>query len=254
MACEQWRSRLDAYADGELDSQQASALAAHLPGCSACAGDVSGPSAIETIFTGRRKAICSQPRVTQSNHETCGREPRRESGWYWKILAAPAAAVLIFSLAVNLYVGRENARRQRVYSELADLHVSALASATPVDVLSTDRHTVKPWFQGKIPFTFSLPELQGSDFTLLGGKVTYLAQTPGAHLIYRLRKHQISVFIFQDRGKETNLPSGAVHAASFNTENWTQKWIAIFRSGRCQRRGRSAAEQIVAGRRVERQA
>jgi anti-sigma factor RsiW len=95
--------------------------------------------------------------------------------------------------------------------------------------VSTDRHTVKPWFQGKIPFTFNLPELQGSDFTLLGGRVTYLAQTPGAHLIYQVRKHQVSVFIFQDRGEDTaSLPSGPVHALSFSMENWTQNGLRYF--------------------------
>ena len=156
-------------------------------------------------------------------------KPSRAPGWYWKILALPALAVLVFSIAVNLYTGRENARRQRVYSELGDLHVAALASATPVEVVSTDRHTVKPWFQGKIPFTFNLPELQGSEFTLLGGRVTYLAQTPGAHLIYQIRKHEISVFIFQDRGEETATPaSGPVHALSFNLENWTQNGLRYF--------------------------
>ncbi len=50
-----------------------------------------------------------------------------------------------------------------------------------------DRHTVKPWFQGKIPFAFNLPELQNSEFSLLGGRMTYLEQTPGAHLIYDAR-------------------------------------------------------------------
>ena len=126
-----------------------------------------------------------------------------------------AALVLILSVAVNLYVDREKARRERVYSELTDLHVATLASASPVDVISTDRHTVKPWFQGKIPFSFNLPELQGTDFTLVGGRVTYLAQTPGAHLIYRLRQHQISVFIFQDRGSDlAALASGPVSMLS----------------------------------------
>ena len=79
----------------------------------------------------------------------------------WAVLAVPVLRYVVISLAVNFYVSRENARRLRVYSELADLHVAALASATPVDVVSTDRHTVKPWFQGKIPFSFNLPELQG---------------------------------------------------------------------------------------------
>jgi anti-sigma factor RsiW len=155
-------------------------------------------------------------------------KPGRKAGWWW-VLAAPAVLVLILSVAVNLYVGRENARQQRVYSELADLHVSALASATPVDVVSTDRHTVKPWFQGRIPFSFNLPELQGSGFTLLGGRVTYLAQTPGAHLIYQVRKHEVSVFIFQDRGEATaSLPSGPIQALSFNVEGWTQNGMRYF--------------------------
>jgi anti-sigma factor RsiW len=142
--------------------------------------------------------------------------------------------VLLISLAVNFYVGREVSRRQRVYSELADLHVAALASAAPVDVVSTDRHTVKPWFQGKIPFTFNLPELQGTEFTLLGGRVTYLAQTPGAHLIYQVRKHEISVFIFQDLSSEdrgeapASAPSGPLRALSFNVENWTQNGLRYF--------------------------
>jgi anti-sigma factor RsiW len=137
--------------------------------------------------------------------------------------------MLILSVAANFYLGRESARRQRVYSEIADLHVSALASATPVDVISTDRHTVKPWFEGKIPFSFNLPELQGSPFTLLGGRVTYLGQAPGAHLIYQMRKHEVSAFIFQDRAEETaTLPSGPVHALSFNAESWTQNGLRYF--------------------------
>ena len=135
----------------------------------------------------------------------------------------------MLSLAVNWYVEREKAYRERIYSELADLHVTTLASATPVDVISEDRHTVKPWFQGKIPFSFNLPELQGTDFSLVGGRVTYLSQTPGAQLIYRIRKHEISVFIFQDRGNETaTLPSGAISAMSFNIESWTKNGLRYF--------------------------
>src|ERR1035438_1221621 len=161
--------------------------------------------------------------------KTVPTKPRRKSASLWTILAVPAMSVLIVSVAVNFYVGRESERRQRVFSELADLHVAALASAAPVDVVSTDRHTVKPWFQGKIPFSFNLPELQGSEFTLLGGRVTYLAQTPGAHLIYQVRKHEVSVFIFQDRGEEpASLASGPVHTVSFNVENWTQNGLRYF--------------------------
>ena len=229
MVCEQWRGKLDAYVDGELESAETDALATHLRTCASCAAD-----ALERVqmkrsvqMAGNRYAASIELRNRIA--KAIAAKPRRDSGWLWKILAVPALSLLILSLAVNWYVGRENARRQRVYSELADLHVAALASTAPVDVVSTDRHTVKPWFQGKIPFTFNLPELQGSEFTLLGGRVTYLAQTPGAHLIYQIRKHEVSVFIFQDRGEETSSPpSGPVHAASFNAENWTQGGLRYF--------------------------
>src|SRR5258708_16158579 len=126
-------------------------------------------------------------------------------GW---MLTAAAAVVLVVGTLTSTYLGTRSGRDQ-VFSEIADLHVATLASASPVDVISTDRHTVKPWFQGKIPFTFNLPELQGTDFTLVGGRVTYLAQSAGAQLIYRLRQHEISVFIFQDRGVETSALASA---------------------------------------------
>jgi len=113
-------------------------------------------------------------------------------------------------------------------SELADLHVATLASSNPVDVVSTDRHTVKPWFAGKIPFTFNLPELQDSAFTLVGGKVSYLNQSPGAELIFRVRQHQISVFIFQEQVLGNVRPEDAVTALSFNVRSWSHNGLRYF--------------------------
>ena len=147
----------------------------------------------------------------------------------WQIVALPAALVLIISLAMSFYVNREKAKRERVYGELADLHVATLASAMPVDVVSTDRHTVKPWFEGKIPFTFNLPELQGTDFTLVGGRVAYLGQAPGAQLIYQLRKHELSVFVFQDRGAEmASWASDPTSMLSFTFETWAKNGLRYF--------------------------
>ncbi len=85
--------------------------------------------------------------------------------------AAAAVVILVVGTLTSTYVGTR-AGRDHVFSEIADLHVATLASSSPVDVISSDRHTVKPWFQGKIPFAFDLPELQNSDFSLLGGRMT----------------------------------------------------------------------------------
>ena len=229
MACDVGRDKLDAYLDGELASAEAGALSVHMRTCSACAAD-----ALERVQMKRAVAVAGKRYEPSSElrkriAQTVTAKTPRRSNWLWKLVVAPAILMLIISLAVSVYVGRESARRQRVYSELIDLHVASLAATSPVDVVSTDRHTVKPWFEGKLPFTFNLPELQGTDFTLLGGRVTYLAQTPGAQLIYQLRKHEISVFIFQDRGTETaTLPSDTLHTLSFNVENWTQSGLRYF--------------------------
>jgi anti-sigma factor RsiW len=147
-------------------------------------------------------------------------------GW---TCAAAAAAIIVIGALTSAYLGTRSGKDQ-VFSEIADLHVATLASSSPVDVISTDRHTVKPWFQGKIPFAFNLPELQNSEFSLLGGRMTYLEQTPGAHLIYDVRKHHISVFVFQERSLPARLSDSAPQSdkLSFNMETWSQGGLRYF--------------------------
>ncbi len=230
MACESWRGQLDLYVDGELPSSEAGSLAAHLRECSGCAAEALDRVQMKRAVSAAGKRYQAPPALREKVQQSIGsRAVRKDGGWIWRIVALPAVLLLLVSLGVGFYVERQTARRLRVYSELADLHVASLASATPVDVVSTDRHTVKPWFEGKIPFTFNLPELQGTDFTLVGGRITYLGQMPGAQLIYRLRKHEISVFIFQDRGQETAiLPSGPVSTFSFTVASWTKNGLRYF--------------------------
>jgi anti-sigma factor RsiW len=135
-------------------------------------------------------------------------KPKRSFPPRWMLAAAATVILVVGALASN-YVetrpGIERASRYHVFSEIADLHVVTFASPSPVDVISTDRHTVKPWFQGKFPFAFTLPELQDSEFFLLGGRMTYLDQAPGTHLIYDVRKHHISVFVFPERSLSLQL-------------------------------------------------
>jgi anti-sigma factor RsiW len=229
MACDSWSAKLDAYVDGELSSSESKAVAQHLRECTSCAAYALGLVQMKRSIAAAGKRYQPGAEFREKIQKTIGSKRQRDGSWYWKIVAIPAALVLVLSVTVNLYVDRAKAQRERVYSELTDLHVATLASGSPVDVVSTDRHTVKPWFQGKIPFSFNLPELQGTDFTLVGGRVTYLAQSPGAHLIYRIRQHEISVFIFQDRGNETAaLASAPISMLSFKVESWTRNGLRYF--------------------------
>ena len=228
MLCEPWRGKLEAYADGQLSLPEMNALVDHLRGCSRCAAEALDRVQLKrsVAFAGKRYEPSAEFRAKIAR--SLKTRPERAGGLFWKLLVIPAVLTLILVLGLNFYVGRAKAERQHVFSELADLHVATLSSSSPVDVVSTDRHTVKPWFEGKIPFTFNLPELQNTDFTLLGGRVTYLSQVPGAQLLYRIRKHQVSVFIFPAANAAEASPSGTVQVRSFHFEEWTQDGLRYF--------------------------
>lgn len=232
MQCEEWRSQLDAYLDDELESPRAEKLMEHLRTCQVCTGEILAKVRVQRSVqvAGKRYAPSAEfrERILKSIEEPASAKKIKR----WSFILVPAFAVVLAAILIGAYVSREQVARAHVYSELADLHVATLASSSPVDVTSSDKHTVKPWFQGKIPFTFNLPELAGSQFNLVGGRVFYLEQASGAHLIYQLRKHEISVFILPERA----LPIKTFWLApksnfSFQTETWTQNGLRYFALG-----------------------
>jgi len=223
MVCETWKTQLDVYLDGELPSEQMHDFDAHVRSCAPCAADALVRVQLKRCVQAAGKRFAPRAEFRREVYRTiAGKRIRRMLSWNW-VLAAAMALIFVTGVAVT-YRGRLRSGQDRaVYGELTDLHVATLASLSPVDVLSTDRHTVKPWFEGKIPFTFDLPELHDSEFSLLGGRVTYLGQTPGAHLIYTVRKHEISVFIFPERALPSDREerSRPVKKFSFNVETWS---------------------------------
>jgi anti-sigma factor RsiW len=226
MACETWRVKISAYVDGELSASDTNEVRAHVRQCGDCAA-----VALDTVRIKRMVASAGNPHTPspelRAKITKMVASPQRARLPWWRMILAPVALLAVVALGLNLYLAANRAR-DRVYGELADLHVAALASATPVDVISTDRHTVKPWFEGKLPFSFNLPELHGTEFELLGGRVTYFEQSPGAHLIYKLRKHELSVFIVQERGGTAALTSAPVEKLSFHIKSWTKNGLRYY--------------------------
>lgn len=221
MPCEQWREQLDSYLDGELASDQMRTLDVHLRSCPSCSAEALARVQFKRAVKSAGMAFVPSARFRAQLQSKIAAKPRHSwlSGWTF---ATAALAVLAVAAFLMSYRERQNLIQDRLFSEIADLHVSTLASANPVEVVSTDRHTVKPWFQGRIPFTFNLPELQGTDFTLLGGRVAYLGQAPGAELIYQVRKHNVSVFIFPSSLIRAGDLSRIGKEHSFNLESWSE--------------------------------
>jgi anti-sigma factor RsiW len=227
---DEFAAKLDTYLDGELPASEMKSIDIHVRGCSSCAADVLTRVQMKRAVQSAGKRYQPSPEFRQRIQQQIASRPRLWASRAWMTASAVLAILLIAGL-LNSYIGRERLQQEQAFSELADLHVAALASPNPVDVASSDRHTVKPWFQGKIPFTFNLPELQNTEFTLVGGRISYLEQAPGAELIFQVRKHYISVFIFQEQTTPAlRSGSGVRKHVSFNYQTWTEgglRYIAI---------------------------
>lgn len=226
MVCDSWKTKLDSYLDGELPEQDARAVDAHVRGCASCSADALAAVQMKRAIHVAGQRFSPSPDFRRRVQQSITTKPPRTLRWGW---VYAVAMTLIIAVGI-LTFARSRRGEEQILSEVADLHVTTMASASPVDVISTDRHTVKPWFQGRIPFAFNLPELQNTDFVLVGGRVAYLEQAPGAHLIYDLRKHHISVFIFQESalrrrlGDTTALP----RQLPFSMETWSQGGLRYF--------------------------
>jgi anti-sigma factor RsiW len=223
VACEPWTEQLDTYLDGELPAAEARTLNEHLRGCSSCAAESLRRMQQKLAIKAAGQNFAADSAFRARIQRSLGEKKKRFWQQRWFPVLATAALLLV---AGAFFVQSKRSRESQLIGEIADLHVASLASSTPVDVVSTDRHTVKPWFAGRIPFTFNLPELQNSPFTLLGGRVSYLEQSPGAELIYKVRQHQISVFIFQERGNTSR--ERAATNLGFEVRNWSRNGLRYF--------------------------
>jgi anti-sigma factor RsiW len=216
------RNQLDAYVDDGCTPEQIAAIDAHLRTCPSCAAEVLARLQLKRAT---RTAAAAQFLPSPEFRMRIEKSVRKTRKPFWKTAWIPslAATITLLLIAVSAGLFMRHQAREQALSELLDLHVATLASANPVDVVSTDRHTVKPWFQGKLPFTFNLPELQDSPCKLAGGKLIYFNHAPGAQLLFDLRKHQLSVFILQVQPGSASLPA-AVTASSergFSIESWS---------------------------------
>ncbi len=231
-------SLLNALADGELSADQLAVVNEHLSGCPSCTSSALYQSLLKsaTAKAGQRytpppqlqQRLASQAKSGLEGHgeQTVNRSP---SQWRLRSLGWAAAAVLLFVSASMMLVQRSmrkaeiaSAEQGALVSEVFDQHIATLAGTLSPQVVSTDRHTVKPWFQGKIPFSFNLPESLPRDTTLDGANLTYLHNQPVAQLLYSIGKHRVSVFVREKHGA-TGTNELAVEYAGFQVVDFNTR-------------------------------
>jgi len=201
--------RLSAFIDDELPPGEQEIIRQHLAECQPCALRVLSATQLKaaTARAGRRFAPPPDAlaRLTAQLHQQPQAPPRIHSAR--RIVWSALAAVIL--LAISLIGWRQFHQTNNLSAELLDQHLATLSSGATPQVISTDRHTVKPWFQGRLPFSFNLPESLPPDTTLKGADFTYLEGQPAAVLLFTIHKHEVSVFLTQRFGSPglTALPA-----------------------------------------------
>jgi anti-sigma factor RsiW len=221
MSC-QWRDKVALYVDDELDAPARQQFATHLSACAECPERVLEQIELKKAVRIAGHSFSAPPELHAAIYRSL--HPYTSVSPWWKWLLAPLCAVLL--AGVVFLLRPRSSGPDRMIAGLVDQHITMLASEHPVDVLNSDRHTVKPWFQGRLPFTFNLPEVKDSPFTLVGGKAVFSGQNPGAEIVYTVRQHKISVFIFQTKGG-TGQP-GSNRDQSFTVDDWRQGGLQFY--------------------------
>jgi anti-sigma factor RsiW len=227
MTCDEARPLLNARMDGELDAALRADVDAHVKTCVFCTQDA---EMLETVSMAVRDEISRNP-APQHLRDSIrfalrGAQylERQEPSGQWKQWTwAAAAALLVAALGSAPFLVNARNHRQALAQELLSAHERALVGRE-VDVVSTDRHTVKPWFNGKLPFSPPVADLAEQGFPLEGGRVDYAAGRPVAALVYHRRLHRINVFIWPAGG---TMPPARFESNGYHEISWTRGGFAF---------------------------
>jgi anti-sigma factor RsiW len=227
MDCESQRALLPAYVDGELDLVRQVEIEAHLASCPPCAQIASDLREAKMALREALPRYAAPPHLVKKIRAALPAEqtlpPVRRSIMVtlWPYLGM--AASLAVMLAAGFVAGWHQGQINGLTEEAITSHARSLMAQHLMDVVSTDQHTVKPWFAGKIDFAPPVADLAASGFPLVGGRLDLLDHRSAAALVYQRRKHFINLFIWPD--DTTTLPERETSANGYQTESWSKNGL-----------------------------
>ncbi|BCL80104.1 membrane protein [Ktedonobacteria bacterium brp13] len=232
MDCTEVQRLLHAYLDAELDMADTLEVEQHLQECKACLQSYNNYQEIRTAI--KTSSLYFQaPEKLRNNIRSSVRKANRNvflahvTSWRGLSVAAVLICAILLSLWGVTRLWPTASGGNRLAQEVLDSHIRSLMANHLVDVPSSDQHTVKPWFNGKLDFSPPVVDLKAQGFPLVGGRLDYLDNQPVAALVYKRREHIINLFIWpstQNIGgvTETNTPQG------YHLIHWTKAGLTYW--------------------------
>jgi anti-sigma factor RsiW len=188
------------YVDGELDLVNGTEVERHLDDCEICAREYKGYVALRAGLRGPDLYFNPAKRLEDRVRSSIRAAHKQETGarrfsFWWATAAAALAILLIVGIFSIRWMNR-SAANERMAQQVIASHIRSLMPNHLTDVVSTDQHTVKPWFNGKLDFSPPVKDLASEGFPLVGGRLDYLEDRPVASVVYQRRQHYINLFLW----------------------------------------------------------
>ena len=241
MSCPQNETLIHGYVDGELDLLNALRLEAHLKECPSCALAYENHKALSrTLKSGpfyfraagdlgqriRTALVESNPAASRPIASARKATWLRLSRPSWALLGVAASLALVALVALRFVPWPQHPSPDELLAQdVLASHVRSLMANHLTDVPSSDQHTVKPWFDGKLDFAPPVEDLSAQGFTLVGGRLDYLADRPVAALVYQRRNHFINLFIWPSTERSAQK---AVLRQGYDLIHWTHSGMTYW--------------------------
>lgn len=225
MSCQQTQKLIHPYLDGELDLMRSLEVERHLRGCQACSMTFRNQQALRTAITQGPLYHQVPAGLRQRVQSAVRRSGQSETkpwfvSWPWLSVGASLAAAAFLLLLFVPMLKRPSAD-QLIAQEVISAHVRSQMADHLTDVASSDRHTVKPWFNGRLDFSPAVIDLTEQGFPLIGGRLDYLNNRPVAALVYRRQQHLINLFIWPSDEARQHSPPNPLVQHGYHLVRWT---------------------------------